>query len=771
MPLSDPGPRLLPSTLALHRASHLLNSRNLHPEPLPYPLPPSLHPPAPVELAEFDIDFILAGSLTQLGGDKKSKNAPIDMLNQPGVVKTPTLKLGPGGDDEDTFARFVGQFDDEYDDRRGEWTFRASAPPNGQQGSRTDQDSPRVEWESPGAGKYGLFANGEIRSAQQGRVWRVRKLSSREFELQEVKQASEIANRSLSSGYSAVKPTGTSLSNCYILACKLSHSELGGVKLPVSNRQILDSRDSISTATISAVPRLRVSISENIGTERAARLGSQDSAATAIPPSSQSVPLGSTRSSGKGGSISGEAPDALRERGRANIHFVGSRSLDRPETPKKKEKPVRALSSDHELDQKKNQRSFGGVFKRGLMASIKNTVAAHDEKKLLREERERERLQSQSWSPAGLVRPNDFIHPTGKTTVNPTIPDRSLSSLGAPKSSRPEIRSTTQKDNESWLVGLPGDVKRETPKLGNEEHEEPAWREGKAWHVVPDEAVAIVVPMEGDETLSLQDRAQAQSPFFQDGTRQALLVWYVPFNSEQEDSLSNAASRASSFSRRASDIAPTKPVVESSSSSMPKFQKLLRRQMSKERDTIKRDVLDGPLHTEPKDDIRSRAFCYAHPLPFRSFRVVARVVDVDDLRSEPDFPATPFEQWQEKHRSFSHDFVRAASSSSSNPSPSRPQPSLPSTDEMDTASSSTAPTSTIMAGRTFPTVIAVCHSRSQGVEFILEGLDRLGFCKGESAWGPTGYEEWRGSGLSDRGRELLDLLWAGCTGVMGLSGF
>jgi hypothetical protein len=63
----------------------------------------------------------------------------------------------------------------------------------------------------------------------------------------------------------------------------------------------------------------------------------------------------------------------------------------------------------------------------------------------------------------------------------------------------------------------------------------------------------------------------------------------------------------------------------------------------------------------------------------------------------------------------------------------------------------------------------VCHSRSQGVEFVLEGLDRLGFCQGASAWGPTGYEEWRGSGLSEDGRELLDVLWAGCTAVLGVS--
>ena len=65
-------------------------------------------------------------------------------------------------------------------------------------------------------------------------------------------------------------------------------------------------------------------------------------------------------------------------------------------------------------------------------------------------------------------------------------------------------------------------------------------------------------------------------------------------------------------------------------------------------------------------------------------------------------------------------------------------------------------------------MIAVCHARDQGVEFVLEGLDRLGLCAGDSAWGPTGYEEWRGTGLSKNGRELLDALWAGCIAVLGI---
>jgi hypothetical protein len=131
-----------------------------------------------------------------------------------------------------------------------------------------------------------------------------------------------------------------------------------------------------------------------------------------------------------------------------------------------------------------------------------------------------------------------------------------------------------------------------------------------------------------------------------------------------------------------------------------------------------------------------------HPLPFRSFRLVARVVNIADLQSEPTTP------------SWSNVGAGALDSRS--------------IDAWASASGNDVESS-VPAGRNFPTVIAVCHSRSQGVEFVLEGLDRLGLCEGQSAWGPTGYEEWRGSGLSEKGRAVLDLLWAGCTGVMGLS--
>lgn len=360
LPLSDPGPRLLPSTLALHRATHLLNSKNLQADPLPAPLPPSLHPPAPVDLAEFDIDFILAGA---------SETSDI-----------PAMRL----DGDDTFAKFVGEFDDEYGGRRGEWTFRESG--------RT--------WTSPGAGVYEIDG-GDVRCSKTGSVWKTRRISGTEVEL-------ERQNMTI------------------ILTTKAVHIEAGGYK------------------------RYK-------------------------------------RKKGKG---------------------------------------------------------FGNAIRRGFASMLS------DDKRVNREEKERERIQSRSWSG---------------------------------NASRVWVPKTTT-----------------------------------AWTGVPDNALAMVLPI--DEAYALNCDSSL-----------ALLVWYVPFTNQE--------------------------------------------------------------------------------LPWPSFRAVARIINIDELKTI----------------------------------------STPST-----------------SGRAFPTVIAVCHARAQGVEFVLEGLDRLGLCAGDSAWGPTGYEEWRGTGLSANGRDLLDTLWAGCIAVLGI---
>lgn len=770
LPLSDPGPRLLPSTLALHRANHLLNSRNLQADPLPHPLPPSLHPPAPVDLAEFDIDFILAGSQAQLGGSRKSSNAPVDVNNPrpPPLPPTPTLRLG--GDDEDTFAKFVGEFDDEYGGRRGEWTFRA-CPPRSPTATSTSSRQPKAEWDSSGAGRYELYPDGDVKSVQTGSVWKVRKSGSREYELEEKQHGqSEIAP--FSDPSSSI--TGFNGTDCFVLTSKCAHAESGGISIPARYR----SQSTFSFGP--SEPQLRVSISDQLGPERTTRIGSADSASTARALSS-SLPLVGVLTPKKNRQLSRGEQDASKdralvpppqfaERGRGSVSGASGRVLS---ADKRKEK--RADSRERGGEEEKKKGGFGGAIKR----AFKSTLAANDDKRAAREEKEREKMQSQSWSPS-VAKPKDYIHPSGKgfAVKGPRNQVKTAPAALVERISRtPSDTSDVPRSAPSaWLnASTPSDRPRLSPRGSSSGNDAPLLREGKAWKGVPEEAVAMVVPLYENVTTP-QTHTTAGSGT--DASRQALLVWYVPFNSDIEERPPTAAS--SSSSRQGSEpvglTSPTKTAEPSSVGSLPKFQKLLRRRASKDKDALKREQremherLTGSAQsstTHLSASMEHKLSCALHPMPFRSFRVVARVVDTDELRSDNASHGPPSFSPFNTSRATSG---RAPSSLGSNHSPSYNARSLPSTDENEASSLSTAPTSTILAGRTFPTVIAVCHSRSQGVEFVLEGLDRLGFCQGESAWGPTGYEEWRGSGLSERGRELLDLLWAGCVGVMGLLG-
>ena len=801
LPLSDPGPRLLPSTLALHRANHLLSSRNLQAEPLPHPLPPSLHPPAPVDLAEFDIDFILAGSQTQLGGDQKSSslNAPIDVIHSKDdlpVPPTPTFKLG-GGEDEDSFAKFVGAFDDEYGDRRGEWTFRARPLRSMPSRSPTPRDPlnptgppvPKSEWDCIGAGKYELYTTGEVRSIQTGSVWRVQKTAAREYEMEQIERGEE-KNMVGSSDETSTKPTVISSHECCLLTCKASHCEYGGVKMPGAQ--------PITSLTDQSTNPARVNTSDSprpdVQTERTDRIGSANFGATVkLAGVIQSLPLVSVLSPKKNPRIQSHVPES-----------------DMPPVPPPSAPSAQSSGGDSpreldHVDEKKKDKSIGGVLKR----AFKGTLGMSEERKAAREER-REWMQSQSWSP-GNHRRKDYTYPSGKHLSSTANQRRTTSSANAgernPTSRGTSVASRAASDSSGDMLAATSvpststvDDMRQSPMIGGNDLEVPMWREGKAWEGVPEESVAMVVPIESN-VGSTRPRPTHRISDTSDTTRQALLVWYVPFNSENDDRQTTAAS--SVFSRASSEafgtVTQTTPKGGDSSSTgttMPKFQKLLRRRVSKEKEGLRREKDQGGTGGAGGSGsgvrlggVDQARISFAHPLPFRSFRVVARVVDVDDLKSEQESgmtntntqPGPSLSSWRASLPAvpFHHSNLGSTgatgttlSPESSNPSSLRPQTSLPtSTDEHDgTSSLSTAPTSTILAGRSFPTVIAVCHSRSQGVEFVLEGLDRLGFCQGQSAWGPTGYEEWRGGGLSGKGRELLDLLWAGCTGVMGLTG-
>jgi len=747
----------LPSTLALQRASHLLSSRNLQADPLPHPLPPSLHPPIPVDVTEFDIDFILAGSRAQLGG-KRTTNAAIDDIAPFGMPTANTLKLGQ--DEEDSFAKFVGKFDDEYGGRRGDWTFRAKAPYTSGDGKH-----PRSVWESPGAGSYDVYANGEVKSEKTGTKWKTCRKGICEYELEYI------------AGLQHSSPTSRQrIGEKIILTTKYSHGEAGGRKSPSTT--IAPGRNSLEPPRPFA-NRLRVSISE---ATRAMRLDSSDSGTTtkmssslptwtnALVPAPHASTPSSTSSSKKNrrGSRDDELKQEKVQSSSSQSHhqhrIARIKSRER-EDEKKKDK-------DKEKDKEKP-----GFFKRGIIAPFKNSIAQYEEKKAQKEERERERQQAHSWS--GVSASPGWIHPSGKNTpppmASPTESTPRAAAAAAAAGGRSASSNTTatassvrtsMSDDHSRPVfatsSSGGDSRRGSGSLN--------WRQGKAWGEVPEDAVAMVLDCQlGESCEDLNDDTLSSSD-----PRQVLLVWYVPFNSEADDrdrererererTATTPATRSTLGSLDNNNVPPSSPT-----SSLPKFQKLLRRRASKDKEVLSRN--SSQTQSQRSEDI-STPRAPRHPLPFRSFRVVARLVDIDDLRSETDTPTPLPERKSPSPQPNSIPGPRPAAVSIDS---AIPKPRLVATHTNTTTSSSlsasTAPTSTILAGRTISTVIAVCHSRSQGVEFVLEGLDRLGYCVGESAWGPTGYEEWRGTGLSEKGRELLDLLWAGCTAVMGLAG-
>ncbi|WWC89947.1 uncharacterized protein L201_004876 [Kwoniella dendrophila CBS 6074] len=815
LPLSDPGPRLLPSTLALHRANHLLQSRNLQSDPLPHPLPPSLHPPAPVDVSEFDIDFILAGSQAQLGGQVKKKNAPIDILRSSSTSDyplTPVLKLG--GDEEDTFAKFVGEFDDEYGDRRGEWTFRACSA--GHPGTLSPRDpldtssgpGPKAEWESSGAGRYELFPNGEVKSAVTGRSWRVYRLGNREYELEEVK-----ASTSAPAGPSPLSPTGAHFGGeRYALAGKSVHRDQGGVKLPHCNTSHLMQRQHSQASSIGRSHSTLNSPTTSSANERKERLDSEASTMTMTPALSQSNASMGTMA-------------ALVTKMKKHPHEEEQQQQSRGSISTKDEKSrskglnrTRSKETDSSSEPKKDK-SLGGVFKRALKHSGLGGSSSSDEKKAQREERERERAQAHSWSGASNVTHQNWF--SGSSRGPDGLPYKGQPHSTESRSRMPSTSAQTASSNSATSSSdsgpwSSGDHPRQTPSSttsGEDIHMVesilPKFREGKAWNGVPPEAVAMIVPLEDITSAKphlLNSQQPSSHPLFSEGSKQALLVWYVPFNAEHdelEQRPSTASSKASlsdqqtsSNSQSSSSALATTPNSTAPVGSLPKFQKLLRRRASKENHVMKRDsntpqhphhsvnhIGSSPVIHKSGSGVglpsRHNSELALPPLPFRSFRMVAKVINIQELKSEPESldnqgstsgSTSPFDQWsKDKDQNVFKSPDNTTSLSGTNQITTSPSNTMNEISPFSDDAQMIKTDQVSKTGKSMPTVIAVCHSRSQGVEFVLEGLDRLGLCKGESAWGPTGYEEWRGTGLSEKGREILDLLWAGCTGVMGLS--
>lgn len=752
LPLSDPVPRLLPSTLALHRATHLLNARNLAPEPLPAPLPPSLHPPQPVDLSEFDIDFILAGSRTQLGrvGSKGSHRRS----NLSGRGSEDSAGHGggrPGGlEEEDSFAKFVGAFDDEYGGRRGEWTFRSLPRPIRPIDQNPTRPVPRAEWQSPGAGRYEIYPNGDVRSVESGSVWRVMRTSTREYELEQPMPGLFPMVNIDKPPPNAPQPVILSPCSGYTLASKLVHTENGGVKLPIQVHRELTKGSRFSRRFAAARNRQSATDSLLEADERK-RMGSHDSGATATATATtiaQPRPIQPL-----------QAP-AMRHHSSNTSSNSNTTppSLSPPKDDPKEKRGAKSGRKDSE-DDKKKDKGFSGVLKRGL---FKATNMLDDTKE-----------RSGKFWPNGSSGSHSL---KSSAPIHRPLPHhQSDRSDAASASSQHSSKYTSESADEEQADELFGSL-----GLGIEDEQNGGhpWKEGKAWEVVPDEALAMVIPIESDKNAPPLPNTPAATkafinPFFVDGPRQALLVWFTPFNSAT--ALDRPERQGSSTLFKITE-SPHHEVWEGgtpTSSSLSRLPKMLRPRGSRA-EGANLSGLSGSKHlpirslttTPPDDDVVSRSSSRAsrnfQPLPFKGFRVVAKVVDTEDLRSQSEIPVIGLEAWTEQ--------LRTGKPAGVNTPPQvdgQVQPDLAS-DQSRSSSVDKDTDPSVMSGRAFPTVIAVCHNQTTGVEFVLEGLDRLGLCKGESAWGPTGYEEWRGTGLSDTGRQMVDLLWAGCTGIMGV---
>lgn len=598
-------------------------------------------------------------------------------------VAKSTLKLGPGGDDEDTFAKFVGAFDEEYDDRRDEWTFKVCPP-----ASRVDLNATAdgsLEWEAQRAGRYVISPTGDVTSKHTGRTWRVLRRVGREFDIENLPIVLEEGPE---------PPFGHTPSShvAFVLAPKTIHNELGGVKM---------ARKRPSAPTV-----------RSSGSDEAGGHGNLNRQSTLAALSDRFGSDESARST----------PMPNRGRNERAAAFLSSRRGSKSQEPV----PATGLGqmtqnlllgnhADGSKRDRKDRVSIGDKIKRtwksGFSVGSPSFMDDRKERKEDKKQKQREKQQSHSWS-------GSSSQSSAWTSVG-----QSSSSSGKVSSLSREVGvSTEPKYQPPWMTGsgkVPSERSREynaegsaTPPIAPyEETVAPvSFKEGKAWEAVPEDAMAMVIPICKRLTDTEDSEAHSCTPalrngsFFDNASPESLLVYFVPFTSSQlgGDRPSEAARRASMGQR-------------------------LRRARSKEQ------MSGGRLGvTDFATEVSAPQLV---PLPFRSFRIVARVVEPEDLRSEPMLAPWPTTQDGQQNDSDSVEESPAADSS----------------------------------GTRFPTVIAVCHSRGQGVEFVLEGLDRLGLCEGQSAWGPTGYEEWRGSGLSRTGREILDVLWTACVAILGLT--
>ncbi|KDQ21577.1 hypothetical protein BOTBODRAFT_207505 [Botryobasidium botryosum FD-172 SS1] len=231
---------------------------------------------------------------------------------------------------------------------------------------------------------------------------------------------------------------------------------------------------------------------------------------------------------------------------------------------------------------------------------------------------------------------------------------------------------------------------------------------------VPPEAMCMAVPLWNYRAEQKGDPATASTSALE---RKWLLIYYMPFLpstsptsldthfpvslSSPQQSRTKKRPRKQSSRSKLNQMSPGLSHTRGSSSLPSHLEESTSASKGAARPTSPGSVT--PFHLAPK--------------PLKCFRAVARVLSDAELRgSGLRYPAT------------------GPSSASSQPFTfSIPEPA-----------SFTPPSH----------VIAVCHDPRLGIEFIPEGLDRLGLYDGAT------------EGLTDVGREVAEITWAGCLALM-----
>ncbi|KAG8943483.1 hypothetical protein FRC03_002465 [Tulasnella sp. 419] len=238
--------------------------------------------------------------------------------------------------------------------------------------------------------------------------------------------------------------------------------------------------------------------------------------------------------------------------------------------------------------------------------------------------------------------------------------------------------------------------------------------------------------------------------------RKYLLTYYVPFNSKKQSMAHSTAAAAA-----AAAVAATAATSQTEGRSSKKRSRH-HPSSSPGRPSSASAALNSSRRNSQQGHASSSSNSAANHLPVRSFRVVARILTPAELRDSGLSPPTNIvdpkrlQQQSASYYSSSLNYQR-----------------------MDRRLSSSSILGESSVPSAFSAVIAVCHDRKRGVEFVPEGLDSLGLCGGETVMNANGtaveklpplfppahmvpVSERRTPPLNAVGKQIVEFVWSGC---------